>query len=94
VKVEVRLIGALTGPPTPWRLPSPAWMARVWAPSWRAADFTLADFLEEAVFIMAPFCAAVRGAAKHQIGDRVTNVVSWRGPARSEIRVLQNAYQE
>ena len=36
VKVEVRLIGALTGPPTPWRLPSPAWMAWVWAPSGRA----------------------------------------------------------
>ena len=94
MKVEVRLIGALTGPPTPWRLPSPAWMARVWAPSWCAADFALGYFLEVAVLMMGPFCAAVREAAKHQIGDRVTNVVSWRGPARSEIRVLQNAYQE
>ena len=70
--MEVRLMGALTGPPTPWRLPSPAWMAWVWAPSWRGVDFALADFLDEAVFIVSPFCAAAGDAAKRQIGECAT----------------------
>lgn len=73
--MEVREMGALTGPPTPWRLPSPAWMAWVWAPRGRvaAADFELGlvDFFDGAVFMMAPFCAVWGGATKDQFGGAV-----------------------
>jgi hypothetical protein len=86
VKVEVREMGALTGPPTPWRLPSPAWMACVWAPSGRGVDFplpgfALLDFLDDAVGIVAPFCAWAGDAAKRQIGE-LADAIRARGRHR------------
>jgi hypothetical protein len=75
--VDVREMGALTGPPTPWRLPSPAWMAWVWAPRGRdvAAGFVLVfvlgDIFVGAVFMVAPFWAQSGGGSKDQFGGRV-----------------------
>ena len=92
VNVEVREIGALTGPPTPWRLPSPAWMAWVWAPRGRVAEFgeALADlfFVDlsgGAVFMMAPFCAVRGGRTKHQFGGSLAGM-------RGEIRAPADTY--
>jgi hypothetical protein len=91
VKVEVRLIGAPTGPPTPWRLPSPAWMAWVWAPSGRGtADFAFADFFGDEVFMMASFCAAASGAAKRQIGELRARLARVGCADGHEIRVGRN----
>src|ERR1700675_1113126 len=48
VNEEVRQIGAPTGTPTPWRIPSPAWIAFVWGPCWSEGLF----------FIIKPILAA------------------------------------
>jgi hypothetical protein len=53
-------------------LPSPAWMAWVWAPSGRGEDFALAEFLEGAFFMMAPFWAQGGGGSKDQFGGGLT----------------------